>query len=81
MPSKITKISSTLIDENLTNNITYKHTSGLICRYLSDHLPIITLCKDDGLKLPIKTTIYIRKINDKAITCLSNKQKDDNGSE
>ena len=66
-PSRITKTSSTLIDNILTNNILYEHISGLIFEDLSDHLPIFTLCKNDNLSFQVNDSVYIRKINEKTI--------------
>ena len=43
-PTRITAYSSTLIDNIFTNDLDYKHKSGIVITDISDHLPIITSC-------------------------------------
>ena len=43
-PTRITAYSSTSNDNIFTNDLDYKHKSGIVITDISDHLPIITSC-------------------------------------
>lgn len=43
-PSRITSHSTTLIDNIFTNDIDNNTVSGLLINYISDHLPVFTIC-------------------------------------
>ena len=53
-PTRLTSNSATLIDNIFTNNISASCDNGLIINYLSDHLPIFTLCYTDAHSSTIK---------------------------
>ena len=53
-PTRLTSYSATLIDNIFTNNFSALCDNGLLINYLSDHLPIFTLCYTDAHSSTIK---------------------------
>ena len=67
-PTRITSDSATLIDNIFTNNCFQAHQSGILCTYISSHLPVLCLCSMQNIvEINENKYRYIRKFNEKKI--------------
>ena len=73
-PTRLTSYSATLIDNIFTNNFSALCDNGLIINYLSDHLPIFTLCYTDAHSSTIKPkeSVAIRNFSSQNINVFNN---------
>ena len=70
-PSRITKYSSTLIDNIFTNNVncTDNMYNGILISDVTDHLPIFVICNQDVKRKNATFVKHVRNISD---TCIEN---------
>ena len=63
-PTRITRKSSTLIDNIFTNDIKHDVNSGIVIEDISDHLPIYAVCNFEKLDTKGYTFHESRQIDD-----------------
>ena len=63
-PTRITDSSTTLIDNIFTNELRFNLTSGIMFNYISDHLPMFTLCEYNVSRYNINEFQLIRNMNE-----------------
>ena len=77
-PTRITKHSSTIINNIITSNIFHSNKNGLLMNDITDHLPIFTFSLHEVKRSESKTFIYRRKNDDQSIKMLINKLRQEN---
>ena len=74
LPTRITDVSATLIDNIWTNNLQSKIRSGLVTVRISDHLPIFALVGGSGQRIKHQAKVGLRRsINERRILQFSEK--------